>query len=98
MKQKYLANWQAFLKLCAQMKGKNDFSLLLDLFLTKAEQEDIALRYKIVEELLRSEKTQREIAREFGVSIAKVTRGSNALRVASGKMKKAISKCNHASA
>jgi len=94
MKQKHLANWQAFLKLCTQMKSKNDFSLLLDLFLTQAEQEDVALRYNIVEELLRGKRTQREIAREFGVSIAKITRGSNALRTASGKIKKAISKYN----
>ena len=64
--------------------------MLFDLFLTKAEQEDIALRYNIITELLSGKKTQREIAKEFHVSIAKITRGSNALRITDQKIKKII--------
>jgi len=83
-------NWRAFIKLCANVRDEKELVSLFDLFLTKAEQEDIALRYNIVAELLSGGKTQREIAKEFNVSIAKVTRGSNALRIADKKIKKII--------
>ena len=38
------------------------------------------MRYSIIHELIKQEKTQREIAKELNVSIAKISRGSNELK------------------
>ena len=72
--------WRGFLKLCSDGKGLNELDALFGLFLTAAEREAISTRYLIVRELLRGEKTQREIAKDLNVSIAKITRGSNFLK------------------
>lgn len=57
--------------------------LLLQDILTGAERKDLLLRLRIVQELLRG-KTQREVAKKLGVSIAKVTRGAEAIRQSGG--------------
>lgn len=72
--------WASFIDLCLQSKDKKSLSLLLELFLTAEERADVAMRYMIVKELLKEEKTQREIAKNLNVSIAKITRGSNELK------------------
>lgn len=72
--------WDGFLKLLLSFKDKKSLSLLLDLFLTSEEKESLAMRFLIIKELLREEKTQREMAKDIGVSIAKITRGSNELK------------------
>lgn len=69
-----------FTDLCLSMKNRKGFSLLLDLFLTNEEKTNIEIRFLVIKELLKSKKTQREIARDVGVSIAKITRGSNELK------------------
>jgi len=51
-----------------------------DLFFTPEEKEDMNKRYLIVEALLKQKKTQRQIAKDLDVSIAKITRGSNELK------------------
>ncbi len=63
-------------------------AILTDL-LTPAEIEDLWLRCEIVRKLLDGV-PQREIARELGVSIAKVTRGSLALQNSEGGFKLAL--------
>ncbi len=83
-------NWHGFVKLCLKMKTEKQLTGLFDLFLTDAEKEDIAVRHAIVGELLLGKKTQRELAKQFKISIAKITRGSNALRIADPKIKKFI--------
>ena len=55
-------------------------SQLFDLLLTPEEKESLALRCLIIEELLKQKKTQRDIAKDLQVSIAKITRGSNELK------------------
>lgn len=82
----------------AQLFGKvNDPGQLyglLDIFFTDDEKDDLADRVVIVRELLRQKKSQRQIARDKHVSIAKITRGSNALKRAPEKhihiLKKAL--------
>lgn len=74
------AGWRRFLKLCLATKSERNLSLLFDLFLTPEEKESLALRYLIIEELLKQQKTQRNIADALHVSIAKITRGSNELK------------------
>jgi TrpR family trp operon transcriptional repressor len=62
---------------------KKEIQAVLGDLLTSAEREDLLLRLRIVQELLAG-KTQREVAKKLGVSIAKVTRGAEALRNSKG--------------
>jgi Trp operon repressor len=82
--------WRGFLKLCTKVKGEKQWDEFLKLFLTLEEQESIAGRYSIVKELVREKKSQREIAEVLDVSISKITRGSNSLKVISNDLKKLL--------
>lgn len=82
------AGWRGFLDLCVQTKTLKDFDALLNLFLTAEERADLSTRFLIVRELLKEEKTQRQIAKDLKVSIAKITRGSNFLKTVPQDLKK----------
>ena len=82
--------WQNFLSLCLSQKEPEDLSELLDFFLSIDERENVIDRYRITEALLKGKMTQREMSKELGVSIAKITRGSNGLKVASEKLKQKL--------
>ncbi len=69
-----------FIDLLLSSKDKKTCLSLLDLFLTAEEKTDLEMRFFIVKELLKEEKTQRQIAKDLHVSIAKITRGSNELK------------------
>lgn len=84
--------WALFLTLCSKMKGFEDFDQLFSLFLTFEERETLASRYAIVKALVEGELTQREIAEIHGVSIAQITRGSNALKIISEEFKEKLKK------
>ena len=72
--------WDGFLQLCLRTQDEALLQSLLELLLTADERNDLAMRYLIVKELLAGEKTQRQIAQDLNVSIAKITRGSNELK------------------
>lgn len=72
--------WEQFVNLCAELGDAQQLERVLELFLTYEEQADVAKRLLIVRELLRGDKTQRQIAKELNVSIVKITRGSNVLK------------------
>lgn len=59
--------------------NKEDAVKLFQAFLTPTEIEELSKRYAIVQELINGT-TQREISKKLGVSISKITRGSNELR------------------
>lgn len=82
--------WWGFLHLCSQIKTVKQFDKYFNLFFTEEERASMALRYQIVKELVKGEKTQREIAKDLNVSIAKITRGSNSLKHAESNLKKLI--------
>lgn len=73
-------SWQIFLDTCVALAAEAETLPLFELFFTPEEKEDIGRRVLIVKELLRGEKTQRQIAADHQVSIAKITRGSNLLK------------------
>lgn len=73
-------NWRSFINLCLKIKSPEEFEEFFDLFLTFEEKNLLASRYKIIQELLANKLPQRKIAEEFNVSIAQITRGSNALK------------------
>ena len=72
--------WWRFLELCTEFDSTEKLDVFFDLFLTIEEKKVLSGRYVIVRELLKGDRTQREIADEFDVSIAKITRGSNSLK------------------
>lgn len=82
--------WWQFLELCTSLKNKNNLDELFTLLLTHDEREDIAGRYLIIRELLKGELTQREMADQLGVSIAKITRGSNFLKITGEGLRKIL--------
>ena len=69
-----------FIELCFQSKDVSMVALLLDLFLTPEELTNLVMRISIICELIKKEKTQRDIAKGLNVSIAKISRGSNELK------------------
>ena len=74
---------QGYIKeLCRVLAVAKDSELLESFFnclLTPAETADIASRWALVKEL-REGKTQRDIAKNLGVSLCKITRGSRELK------------------
>lgn len=85
--------WDDFLALCQGAESKAILNELCDLLFTLEEKQQLALRVELVKELLHGEKTQREISRDLNISIAKITRGSNALKTASDQLKMFIKNC-----
>jgi len=86
------SGWHGFLHLCTKNKNIEHFDEFFGLFMTLEERDDFAKRYLIVKELLLEQKTQREIAKDSGVSIAKITRGSNSLKTSSESLQNFIKK------
>lgn len=84
--------WQKFLELMIDVKDPVMMEELSKLFFTAEERDAISKRSRIIGELLKEEKTQRKIAADFNLSIAKITRGSNALKETKPKMKKYLKK------
>jgi TrpR family transcriptional regulator, trp operon repressor len=84
--------WRAFIELCSHFERKEELSELFDLFFTLEEKEDLAKRFTILKALLEGNLTQREIAEKLGVSISKITRGSNALKIISHYLREALKK------
>lgn len=71
---------EVFSNICSERKMMNEF--LMDI-LTPREFEDLALRWQIVKKLYNGE-TQRSIAKDLGLGIATVSRGSRELRNKNG--------------
>lgn len=61
-----------------------------DLFFTLKEKKVLGRRYLIVKALEEGKLTQRQIAKKFKVSIAQITRGSNALKIIDTALRKLL--------
>jgi TrpR family trp operon transcriptional repressor len=72
--------WHYFLKCCLAAENDKELSELLNLFLTHEEKSSIETRCLIIKALLEKKNTQRDMANDLHVSIAKITRGSNELK------------------
>ena len=84
--------WHDFLTLCLKSKNTDELEKLLDCFLTIDEKKDIAVRYLIIKYLLENKVTQRDMSEKLNVSIAKITRGSNALKTIDERLKEFLEK------
>lgn len=81
------SGWREFLTLCSEIDSPEEMQQLFDLFMTIEEKETLASRYLIIKALFEAELTQRAIAEKYNVSIAQITRGSNAMKIISPKLK-----------
>jgi TrpR family transcriptional regulator, trp operon repressor len=79
--------WQRFLGLLLQCKTKTRLDEMMHLFLTMNERGYLIDRYRIVEAILTTEQSQREIAKNLNVSITKITDGSKAIQIISDKFR-----------
>lgn len=84
--------WQAFIMLCNTFPKQEELEELFDLFFTLEEKAALSKRYSLVKALLEEKLTQREIAEKMGVSISKITRGSNALKIINKRLREALKK------
>ncbi|MCH9627107.1 MAG: Trp operon repressor [Chlamydiales bacterium] len=82
--------WEGLLDLCTSFSDSQALERFFDLFLTLEEKEMFIGRYLVIQALLEGELTQREIAKQHRVSIAQITRGSNALKVIDASLKKKL--------
>ncbi len=64
----------------------------LELLFTPGERDDLNKRLDLIGALLRGQETQREIAKNHQVSIAKITRGSNGLKSISSELQTFLEK------
>lgn len=78
--------WIQLVKLFTNIKSEELMDQMLHLLLTINEREFVVDRYKIIKALLTTDLPQRKIAEELGVSIAKITVGSNELKRTSTEM------------
>ena len=81
------SGWGGFLDVCVRQSNANELSKFFDVFLTISEKDEFAKRFNIIIELLKGTKTQREIAKDIGVSLANVSRGANVLKIAPKNIK-----------
>ena len=72
--------WHEFIKQCIGFNKIEDLSMFFNVVLTISERDEIPKRLQIFKEVLKGEKTQREIAKDLKVSIANVTRASNIIK------------------
>lgn len=84
-------------ELAQALSATNDTALVisfLESLLTPAEQADIASRWALVKALSEGI-PQREIARELGVSLCKITRGSKELKKEDSSFAKMLALASH---
>ena len=79
--------WRGFIKLCRKGVKEGNLEELFELFLTLEEKEDLALRFQLIKDLLEGSKSQREISQDLQISISRITRGSNALKIIKPSLK-----------
>ena len=84
---KSTGDWKSFVQHCMAFKTPRELERFFEVVLTISEREEIPKRLAIVQELLKGEKTQREIAKSLRVSIANITRASNMIKAVPYELK-----------
>ena len=78
--------WRQLLDLITACDSPKQLNDLFEMLFTIEEREQLADRIIIMRELMRGKLTQRELSKQFDISIAKITRGSNCLKGANQKL------------
>ncbi len=84
--------WRFFIALCLKLKTASEFEEFFDLFMTMEEKNLFSSRCMIIKGLLEGDIPQREMAKQYNVSIGQITRGSNALKRIDPKMEQFLRK------
>lgn len=84
------ASWDSVLDKIVTQHHSDQLSLLFQLLLTEDERNAISGRLKIFQLLLTGGLSQRQIAAEYQISIATITRCSNYLKQMSSEQREAI--------
>ncbi len=84
-------DWQQVLEKVIAMDNADNLICLFELLLTEDERHAIAGRLRVFQLLLDGQLSQRQIAAEYGVSIATITRCSNYLKNMSPELRQRIS-------
>jgi TrpR family transcriptional regulator, trp operon repressor len=79
--------WRQLIELCRHAHSDEELEKLFELLFTLDEQEQLATRVELLRALLKGDNPQRTIAEQLNVSIAKITRGSNALKTISPQLR-----------
>lgn len=90
----------AMREICNLLAQKNDPDFIYDFFgclFTKSELKDFAMRWVLVREIDRGT-TQREIARKYGMSLCKITRGSRELKKPDSAFRRMLDEADAAAA
>lgn len=82
--------WQLFLGVIERAAETQQLDGVMRLLLTVEEQEQLADRTLLLQALLEGKQTQREMAKTLNISIAKITRGSNMLKVTDNDLKQQL--------
>jgi TrpR family trp operon transcriptional repressor len=80
--------WNELINTLAHSTDPREIDIICEFLLTKEEIEQLDKRVLLTKELIRKNKSQREISKELGISICTVTRCSNLLKDCSSKIKK----------
>ena len=80
---------QDLLKAVLSLENLDEVNRFFKDIFTPAEIEDISLRWKLLKDLHKGV-TQREIAKKYGISLCKITRGSKVLKDEDSLVKKII--------
>lgn len=79
------------LELICHIDDKFTMNEILSNLLTPQEREELAVRLQVFKKLMKGE-NQRDIAKDLGISIATVTRGSRELKYGKPGLKKVLKK------
>ena len=82
--------YEQLLDLIAECTDREFISEFFNCIFTPAERKNVAERWLLVKEL-KAGKTQREIAKQYNMSLCKITRGSKELQKENSAFKKALS-------
>jgi len=80
-----------FIDVFARISDFEEMKSFIEEILTPKEIQDLALRWKLLQELNRG-KTQRSIASQYGISLCKITRGSKILKKDNSITKKILNR------
>ncbi|WP_108944294.1 trp operon repressor [Shewanella halifaxensis] len=84
------AEWDSVLEKVLLQPDHSSLTVLFELLLTEEERSAVAGRLKVFQMLLQGEMSQRQIAHEYQISIATITRCSNYLKHMTAEQRTAI--------
>lgn len=84
------AEWNSVLEKILLQQDQQNLIVLFELLLTEEERSAVAGRLKVFQMLLQGEMSQRQIAQEYQISIATITRCSNYLKHMSQQQREGI--------